>query len=244
MVFRKKVMRKGKKPYRKFKGKPKIEKNFRALNGYGVKPEPFPKRLFTRVKAGINVALTTAAITANSAEHVFRLTSPWDPDYTTGAGSYTAQGWPELQGLYNRYIVLGAKYIVSFSNPTSDGLRVFISLNQTGTTGGHTFDNLLNNPLTYFYALNNTGSQRKTFKGYVKPWSLTADCMSKSAYKIDSNQLYSSTTGSNPASTTVLRVGVVGDSSTAASQSVHVGVKIIYYVQLYDRKATTRSQFA
>lgn len=216
---------------------------FYSYKPYNIKPEPFPRVMFTRVKHVGNIQLTTWPTTANTREYIYRLNSPYDPDESTGVGSYTAQGWPALQGIYANYQVMGAKFSIAFNNPSVDGLRVGYSLVQESGLSNQTLETNMNLPLTYVHGLNNTGSQRKVFTGFVRPWSLIRECQNKQQYLLDARNEYAATVTANPVNTCRLRVFVAGDTTAQASQTVSCLVKIVYYVRMFGRQQLTRSQF-
>lgn len=219
-----------KKKFQRSKAKP----TFRAGVSYGVKPDPFPTRLFTRLKY-VNSQTLTGAVSSRVAgnEQAFRLNSIYDPDFT-GTG-YNAMGWANLAALYERYIVNGAKVEIQWSNPSGDGMVGFASLNQTTVLQGNTDPANYNNMLVYSTDVNNTGSQKSKMKFYVRPWNLIG--LSKLEWKANKASRSSAMTG-NPSVDLYLRLACSGNAS---SQTIHVTTKIIYYVECYNRVQPVRT---
>lgn len=239
MPYAKRPGRTTKKVYKPRKGgankstfKPSKDFRFKADKNYGIKPEPFPRVLFTRLKYGqsnkFNVPVLGVAV-ANS----YRMNSIWDPDFT-GVG-LTVAGWSQMSALYDRYMVMGAKVIVSFNDPSADGIRVGCSLRQAsnGPTSGLTIEQLTYYNNTYISGLNNTGKQTKNFSFYIKPWSLIG--IDKLEYMANSS-LYSSTMASFPSAPCYIDVFAVNEDPTAAAKTVLYTIKIIYYTKCYQRK--------
>lgn len=220
----------------------KMSKANKALTvaSYGVKAEPFPRVLYTRCKYATRLTLTQSIGADVAASNTFRLNSIYDPDFT-GSGR-TVAGHANLANIYDQYWVMGAKVKVMFNDATVDGCRVGcrLRINGNNATSGENVRALMESPLTYMSGLNDTGSQKKTFSFYVRPWSLVG--CSKLEYMANSST-YSSAIASNPAasSTCLLDVFVVNPNQTAAS--TNVVVQIIYYTKLYSRKELQSSAF-
>jgi len=223
------------KPYKKSgKSKAKPKPTFRAAKSYGIKPQPFPRALHTRMVFTFNQAVSLPA-NALSTQNAFRLTSIYDPNYsdTTGLNNKSTAGWLQMSGLYNRYIVMGIRAKVSFTDPTKDGASCYVSLVQDVNTNGRTLRYLMETPTTYTSAVNNTGQQKKSYDLYIKPWSLMA--ISKLEYLTNSD-LYASPMNDDPTRELFLRIGIVGNNDGVDTEpTLSMNVKLTYYVKLYDR---------
>lgn len=211
---------------------------FRQGKAYGVKPQPFPTRLHTRVVfSDVRYTSITSASTGLSDQYVYRLNSIWDPDQT-GLGT-TVKGWSALNAIYNKYIVKGAKVEVSFDDPTADGSVAFVSLSQRTGLAGITYKEILDVPTTYTSALNNSGSQRKKFKLYVTPWSQIG--ISKMEYLTNSD-LYAAQMSANPSKEIILRCGsVANNTGISTNVTMTMSLKITYYVMFYERNGLASS---
>lgn len=209
---------------------------FRQINPYGVKPDPFPTRLHTRCKYVDSYQITASSLPRTAGvESVYRLNSIYDPDFTyTGT---TVIGHSNFDALYGRYTVKGAKIEIKWSNPTSDGMVCFASLNQARALEARTDKQNYASSLVYSTDLNNTGSQKNTMNFYVSPWSLVG--LTKLEWMANKD-IHSSPMGSNPSQTCFLRLACSGP---VGSEKVHVSLKIIYYTEFYDRKQLDSTLF-
>lgn len=205
---------------------------FKGSNNYGIKPEPFPRVLYTRAKYAENYQFTVPAYGVAVARS-YRINSIYRPAFTSPY--QTVSGWSQLNALYDQYLVLGAKVSVSFNNPEVDGIRVGVCLRQgdNGPISGLTLTQLSNYNNVYISGLNNTGSQTKTFHFYIRPWSLIG--ISKLEYMANSSR-YSSVMSTYPAYPGYIDVfAVQEDSSISVTSKVNYVVKIMYYVKCFER---------
>lgn len=206
---------------------------FRSVRPYGVKPDPFPPRLHTRVKYVQTGVVISNAVSSNIAgnERVFRLSSIYDNDFT-GLGS-TVVGWNVFNTMYEKYIVKGAKVEIIFSDPQQDGQINFCSLNQTASLQNQTTDKIMQDSLTYSSRLNNTGSQKGTMKFFVNPWSLRG--LSKLEWMANKSG-HSSLLAANPTTDIYLRIATANTNTSSYGSSVNYQIKIILYTEFFDRK--------
>lgn len=214
-----------KKFYKKGTKKP----TFRQIRSYGVRSDPFPTRLHARCKYIFSGSLasdgTVARVTGS--ERAFRLNSIWDPDFT--ALGHTVVGHANFAALYKYYLVRGAKVEISWSNPSGDGVVAFASLNQTRDLSAKS--DLLNysSSLVYSSDINNTGAQKSKMHFYVRPWNLLG--LSKMEWLANKSN-HSAGISTSPSTNVVLRVACSG---SAAGQTIHCSIKIIYYTEFYER---------
>lgn len=205
---------------------------FKQINQYRIKPEPFPRVLVTRMKYASYGRLTTS-VQDYSTGVTFRLNSIWDP-YYSGVGN-TVVGWSNMDSIYKKYLVTGAKIYVSFNNPTTDGVRCGIRLRQINaeTAIGKTTEQVIDQPLTYIGGINNTGSQKKDFSMFVRPWTLLG--LSKLEYFANTS-IYAPSLNANPATNHEAYMDIFTLNQAQASSITDYLIKIVYYVQLFDRK--------
>lgn len=215
----------------------KLDNRFKGIDAYRVKPEPFPRTLYLPVKYFTSSVINMlAADTANN--FTFRVNSIFDPH--AGAGGTTCVGFNQLAALYDRYQVLGAKIQVVFSAPSDGGVRVGVRLRVAAmnSTSGQTLKQLGEQPMTYISEISNTGSKKKNFSFFVRPWTLMG--VSKLEYLANSSK-YTQTMSTNPPTTDecMFDVFAVSKYLPAPPVSVAFDVKIKYYVRLYDRVPLT-----
>lgn len=218
----------------------KLDWRFKSGKTYSVKPEPFPRVLKTRMKYAF--AWNQTFSVGVSGARTFRLNSIHDPDWT-GTGT-TVAGHTQMAALYKRYLVTGAKIYISFSNPSEDGCRAGyrLRIDDDDPVASESLSEVMSKPLTYVSGINNTGSQKKNFIAFVRPWSLLG--ISKSEY-MNNTVNYGSIMSSSP-SPFGSAIGASMDvfalnPDTLVSGNIDVAIRIVYYVTLYDRKSLTMS---
>lgn len=223
------------------KSKGNRDMRFKQINTYKVKPEPFPRVLYTKAKFG-QISFLTTPNSTNAAAVTYRLNSIFDPvqnPHGQPFPSKTVVGYQEMASLYNRYLVTGCKVSVRFYDPNAESIRVGVRLriDGEGAVNGVSQDSLVEQPLTYISGLSNSGKQIKSFNLYVKPYTLLG--LSKLEYFANTTN-YSSNIGSNPLVDRCY-MDIFAVSGSAVSHAVSVAVKLTYYVQLYDRQYLSSS---
>ena len=218
-------------------GKRGKKPTFRMVRPYGIKPDPFPTRLHTRCKY-IDSRQLDSGVTSGlcGVERVYRMGSIFDPDLT-GTGQ-TVVGHADFANLYGNYIVKGAKVEINFSDPSDDGMTAWASLNQTVALQAASEVACAQQSLVYSSNINNTGSQKKTMKFYVNPWNLRG--LSKLEWMANKTG-HSAAMSANPTSDIYLRVAV--SSAQASSKTMQCYIKIIYYVEFFNRLQLSASNF-
>lgn len=214
------------------------DSRFKQVNRYRIKPEPFPRVLYTRAKYG-DFGTLTAPTAGVAVATVYRLNSIYDPFFSVGGR--TCVGWQALSGLYRRYLVLGAKITVSFNNPSADGQRVGIRLRIAGgnTAVGNSMQDITEKEMTYVKGLNDTGSQKCGFSLFVRPWTLMG--ISKLEYMANSSA-YTSLMNGNPAADSCF-ADIFLINPVTGGTTVNYMTRIVYYVQCYDRLGQTSNAF-
>lgn len=214
-----------------------IKSVFRSGHSYGVNPDPFPARLVCRLKFADDGLLTSNGSLPNTCgnEIVYRLNSIYDPYYAVGGT--TVVGYSTMATLYQRYIVTGALVEVDFYDPTNDAGVCAISINQTTPIQNLDVKALGEHSLTWTDIINNTGSQKKTFRLYVKPWTLAG--VSKLEWLANKSG-YSATMATNPVDEQYLRIAY---ANYLTGNSIKYAIRIIYYTELFDRKQLTSTSF-
>lgn len=211
---------------------------FGQINKYRIKPEPFPRVMYTRCKFGASGALAMSGL-STAVAHTFRINSIYDPDHT-GTGN-TVQGHSVLQSIYRRYLVTNCKFIVRFFDPGVDQTRVGVKLRIAGQSGvsGLSNDQLLGRQLTYMRGIANSGSQKSNFVFNIKPWTLCG--LSKLEYF--SNLEKSGADMDNSPNYNALVDIFVISPSTGVTSGITYAIQMIYDVQLYNRKDLPASAF-
>lgn len=204
---------------------------FGGMHSYRVKPEPFPRVMYTRTKFAQQFSMTTNGL-GSAVARTFRVNSIWDPDLT-GIGN-TVAGHAALASIYGRYIVTNCKMTIRFFDPGADQIKVGcrLRIGTASATAGRTVNQLMEQPLTYLKGLANSGSQTSVYNFNIKPWTLIG--LSKLEY-FAGMTIYSSIMAGSPA---VLGgyVDIFIVDTTGAAIPVTVLVKMEYECQFYERK--------
>lgn len=155
--------------------------------------------------------------------------------FTPFAGSgNTCQNWGIASSNYSSYIVNSCRFIVTFSDPSTDGFTVGIipnfynKGNILGIANG--MDYLLASKEATYKDLNNSGSQVTTFTKTFYPWQFAVPF--KSRYYND-EAAFSALTSTNPSFMPYVSLFWYHGNNT---NTVNMKVIIEYDVTLYDRK--------
>jgi hypothetical protein len=183
-----------------------------------------------RLPYSATVALTAGAAGVFGSEHIFRLNSAYDPDYS-GAGQYPV-GFSIYNQVYNNYRVHSVELDLLWTDPSADGLVCAAMAQPSGgsyTLAGVTPQTVDKMTCADVRALNNTGMQsvrvQRTFKiedldgVYHNEWL--------------GSQSYQSAVGTNPALTPFLRIAIA--CLTTATPTATCQVRLLYHVEFFNR---------
>lgn len=236
-----------------FKRNPKMRKrnanNIRSVQSskfrqgpmYKVKPEPFPRELITRCKYVDRQTFTISSTADYASALSYCANNIYQPLYSTG--NTTVTGYSTLKAIYNNYVVMGAKVQITFYDPSVDGISVGVRLRHGDENPcvSSTLRQLMAQPMTYTSEINDSGSQKKSFNLYIRPWSLVG--MSKLEYLANRSGI-----GGNFSNDTGPSLPVYFDTfavnPTLASQStVKYVLKIMYYIRCFNRNALAYTSY-
>lgn len=189
---------------------------------------PFNVRYNTRLPYVENYAITADGTTGLSAVvNQFSGNSVYDPRYNIG-GHQPLQ-FDQISIAYERVWVWGTKVILTFANPSHDGMyvgyRVRASTNAV-TTNGKNIEYIQEMRESKIRAINNSGKQSTTFTFYVNNPKVLG--ITKTQY---SNVDYSELTGGpiSPVSTLVEPYAI--HTVNGETATVRCNIKLIYYAQ-------------
>ena len=226
------VVRKKRGKYRKHAGGRKI-----TLGGRGEMASsftPFPPTQFCKMEFSDLKGLTSAATTSvTGLEFAYRLNSIWEPKLGAGA-TFRANGWDQISSIYQQYKVHGVKIEIEFTNPSADGMMWVIALrapSNTANTNSLLTRQIDMRAMHYTGPINNTGSQVKRWSKYVNIGQVSG--LTKLQFKADTED-YNSPIFTNPSKVPVLAVNVA-NSADATIQNLNFKLRLLYYVQLYDK---------
>lgn len=183
-------------------------------------------RCLSTFKYNQTISFTVASAAAG--QNVFKLNGMFDPD-TTGTG-HQPYGFDQMLNIYQRYVVLRTRVIVSFS-PSSDRLMVGITAASTVTTS-------VTDLATFSLAAESPHSQSKALSfGGGPPAVMRASyatnlLLGTTRTQMMADDLFQGTTSTDPTNLTVLTVywyNAAGGSITSS-----VNVCLWYEAMLFD----------
>ena len=224
--YRRKYSKKTRGPARKLTAS--NPNRFAKIDGYGIRALPMPSRVIVNMQYGsnFNLSVTLANIAAGSA---YRMNSIYDPQWA--AGGRTAVGHANMAGMYRRYLVVGARVQVTFSETNADGTYVGIRkrINTQNASQGNSMQDIAEKPQTWFKPISDSGNQKAEFNVSLKPWEL----MSLSKQEYMTSDSFSSAYNANPASDNCFfDVFAANPNSTC---TVNCTIRVWYTVIWYDR---------
>jgi uncharacterized membrane protein len=166
-------------------------------------------------------------------EKSFRLNDLFDPDFT-GVG-HQPFGFDQIKQFYKRFIVDRCAVEVTFSDPSTDGLYVCCMAKtntDTSTVVGSSISTQIEKQTAWVQPLNNTGSQRITFRHtYDLP---TVAGLTKAQYEANITN-YGATISATPLIVPYFTMAIADPASPASASSVKVTIKLTYFTQFFAR---------
>lgn len=194
----------------------------------------FPDKIVVKMPWITYMTDSTPAGVGSNTNHTYRLNSIYDPDWQVGAGQISASGYAQWSKFYNRYRVLGAKVILDVANTNTYPLKVYMTFNNDGNTNYDRVNTALNpHMIETVLSAQGSGTSNKRLVKYVACNRITGASMLQ--YKSDDR--YQSLIGANPAeiiNCKVYSAPLLGNMP-ADTQVLNYSLKIIYYVELFDR---------
>ncbi len=197
----------------------------------------FPASYFARLKYAENSFITASGTTGTSAiGFKYSTNNTFDPRFSLG-GTQPLE-YAEMSAVYLRAFDHSCKVTLEFTNPTHDGMYVGYRIRHAGntvTTENQSIDYLQTLQWTKFAAINNTGSQTKTFTVYVPNHQVFG--VTKTQYQ---NLEYSHLTSANPSDYAWIEPfayhTIAGENAT-----VRYNIKMTYYTQFTNRVSSAQS---
>lgn len=199
---------------------------------------PFRPKMNVAIKYTQTNALTVGASGIYGTETVFRLNSPFDPDFT-GIGHQNF-GFDQLATLYRMYKVNAVKIEMVLTDPDADSLVVGATIQPSGSTftlTGKAVDSIKEQPNSVTRSMVNSGNQLSRIVQKLPLYKIEG--LSKVQWDADLSE-YVQTTGSNPPKTPYLRVAV-GNLRGVGAGSVVVRTTLTMYSTFYDRITFSQS---
>lgn len=197
---------------------------------------PLPSRYITKMKYATSVTLSGTGLRTQ----VMNLNSIFDPDRT--AGGHRPYGYSQLlgtsagTGLYNRYRVISASYVISAANSTYNIQFAALPSNNLSPPISDVSE-ARENPRCR-YLVQNPGGTLKVLKGKLNINSLLG--RTKTQYMGDDS--YGGTWNGNPSELALLNLYVQGLNDDTGVDMTHVlNILMTYTVELYDPNSIDQS---
>lgn len=202
-----------------------------SVNGI-VSANPFPNKYFAILNYSDQFTFTTGAVGVLGTEQVLRLNDMYDTDQTgTGHQPY---GYDQMAAIYARYQVTYVDVIITWTDPSADGVFAVASLQSNGNTQsltGMTFARCREIPFTTVKYINNTGAQVQRMS--IKAPLHTIFGVSKQQY-MGSPTIYGGQVGSTVSQPCYIRFSA-GSSAAAAGVTIQAMVEVKFHAQFWDR---------
>lgn len=173
------------------------------------------------------------------AVHQFRANSPNDPDLT-GTG-HACMGYNQLEGMYQRYCVLGSKLHVTFSNVSGTGTDTFqVGIALRGAEGaltGLSDYTIKEQPDTVWCVLEPVGGASS--KSLTKKCSIRKFLGLRGPVEIEANN--TSSMSSNPIETVTYNLWATSVDQVSDPTTIYAHVTIDYIVKFLEPKQLTSS---
>lgn len=194
----------------------------------------FPQRLETSLVYAEQFSLSSATLSSLfGTEKSFRLNDLFDPDFS-GVG-HQPFGFDQVKQFYKNFLVKRCDVEVTFSDPSSDGLYVCCmgkNNTDTATVVGSAISTQIEKQISWVQPLNNTGSQRVTFRHTYDLPSMVG--LTKPQYEASWAQ-YGAAVTSTPTVVPYFTVALADPSSPSSASSVKVTIKLTYHTQFFSR---------
>lgn len=191
----------------------------------------------TRKLRGNNTVAVSGGTPALAGMHEYKLNSLYDPD-ATGTGGQPYQ-FDQLAAIYRGYRVYGAKIVVTFTNPTADGMYVGIFLKPSSegfTTSAKTLEYLREIGRSKTRPINNSGSQIVRFSEYIPV--ATVFSLPKKEIAIDAS--FAAPINADPLNTVRLQVYCL-HTEFQEYPTVNFDISITFYAKMFDRVVMEQS---
>lgn len=170
---------------------------------------------------------------SQSAVHVFRMNSLFDPDYT-GVG-HQPRYFDQLAAMFNRYRVDSIDVEINWTSPAT-ALGALCTLNGANTLNGNAPLDALELPFTSSpLIVNTTGPLTQRFKVNLA----AVNGVSKKHYEEDDR--FQATIGTNPAEAMGLSVAISSPDNATVGTIAYATVRIAFHCVMFDRISVASS---
>lgn len=218
----------------KRKSKPRFRRRKYGPTITALKAAVVPDRLIVRLPYVNQASIVAAA--GIPLDTQFRLNSIWDPEVSVAIGQSKPLGTNQWQAFYNRYRVIGVNVYLIARNTNNDAAYVGICANND--SGSLLTEAAYEQSRTNLKMIGATsgGHDVAVFKKYYNLANLTG--RPKMSYISDDR--YQAEMTSDPLEQIHLHI-MTQPASAALATSIHYSLKMVYLVELFDRKALSQS---
>ncbi len=181
---------------------------------------------------GTRFQLATGAATTFGSEHIMRLNSGFDPDFSVAG--HQPYGWDQQGAIYGTYKVYACTVDCTFFSPSAANVVCGAQVSATAditTLGGASIMTATERFNTWVRDIPNTGSQivhfRETFD--------IADVTGESKTQWEGNDTFAAIFNANPISVCFLRLAAADYSGGAGGSTVEVRMSLTYHTRTYNR---------
>lgn len=195
----------------------------------------FPDKIVSKLPWLTYMVDSTPAGVGTNTNHVYRINSIRDPDWQLGINQISASGFAQWSKFYNRYRVLGAKLILDVANTQTYPVKVSLCFHNDANTNYDRIQTGLNpHMVETVLSAQGSGTSNKRLVKYVACNRITG--VSMATYKGDDR--YQSLFSSDPQEIITAKVfscPLLGNFPADQAQVINYSLKIIYYVEMFDR---------
>ena len=193
-------------------------------------PSYLPAKTLVRLRYRNEAPYTITTGTGNY--HVFRMNSPFDPDFS--AGGISAKGFSEYAALYTRYVCFGSSIKVTAYNWTSSYAAELVLVSMPRDSALASFNAALAQPNCSRRRILGlpSGSKNQTV---LKAYANVAACFGVPKSRVRDDDVFTADTAGNPGRTAYWHIWARNLDQTNPI-NVQLVIEIIYYCRFFDRK--------
>lgn len=223
-----------KKKMRKTKPRFQRKRKFSGPTVTALKAAVVPDRLIVRLPYVNQASITGAAGVPLDTQ--YRLNSIWDPEVAVALGQSKALGVNQWSAFYNRYRVIGANVYLMARNTNTDAS--YIGMVANNDTGALISEAAYEQSRVKFKMVGSTNGGHDVC--ILKKYFNLANLTGRPKVSYISDDRYQAEMTTDPLEAIHLHL-LTQPCSPSLAVSLHVSVKIVYLVELFDRKALAQS---
>lgn len=223
-----------KKKMRKTKPRFQRKRKFTGPTITALKAAIVPDRLIVRLPYVNQESIVGAAGVPLDTQ--FRLNSIWDPQVSVGVGQSKALGVNQWSNFYNRYRVIGANVYFMARNTNTDA--AYVGMVANNDTGALISEAAYEQSRAKFKMVGSTAGGHDVC--ILKKYFNLANLTGRPKVSYISDDRYQAEMTADPLEAIHLHL-LTQPASPSLAVSLHYSLKIVYLVELFDRKALAQS---